>query len=86
MNIQKMIPKHSKCGKELLIRFFFLTSNGELMLKGVCSGCKEKDIEIYLPLDDLKADCPPPPMNFTIMDGVILHGMGVRLPDQREIQ
>jgi hypothetical protein len=72
VNILKMVPKHSVCKSELLIRFFFLTDDHQLLLRGYCPKCKVGNVELYLSLTDLYKDCPDPPMGFTILDIAML--------------
>lgn len=79
MNVLKMIPRHSTCRTELLIRFFYLTSDKQLLLKGYCPKCKIEDIELYLTLSELNDDCPDPPGRFTIKDIADLSAMHILL-------
>jgi hypothetical protein len=79
MNVLKMIPRHSLCRQELLIRFFYLTSDKQLLLRGYCAKCRIEDIDLYLPLSEMMDDCPDPPMRFTVRDIAELAGMNILL-------
>ena len=78
IEVNKMVPKCSRCRLEFHVQEFFLTTDKCLIFSGLCYHCQQK-ITLTIPLADLAANCPTN-SDYTIKDISDLHLMGISVP------